>query len=312
MTVRTQDPQLANLIIAGINKAGSTSLFHYLSEHPEIHGSRDKETCYFLPLLYNEPLPPIRDYQVQFSHITQPGYRMEATPGYVIGGEKIASVINRTLPGVKIIIILKDPVDRLVSFYKRKKTTLQLPASMSFSEYVKTCRDLDEKEVRLRKHHLYSALSTGAYSDFLEPWLKTFGNDVKIVFFDDLKKDARKFMKDIAAWLDIDTEFYDMFDFDVKNRSMNYKIRLLQQIAVKANSAGQRFWRTNPGIKKRLMSVYYKINGVSYDTDEIDQASLRFLYNYYRPHNQQLQQLLFRYGMDERLPLWLEPAKVLA
>ena len=312
MTVRTQSPQLANLIIAGINKAGSTSLFHYLSEHPEIHGSLDKETCYFLPLLYDEPLPPIKEYQSQFSHINGPGYRMEATPGYVIGGEKIASVIDKTLPGVKIIIILKEPSDRLVSFYKRKKTTLQLPASMSFSEYVKICRQLDENEVRLRKNHLFSALSTGAYADFLEPWLKTFGNNVKVVFFDDLKKNARRFMKEISEWLEIDAAFYDTFDFDVKNRSMNYKNRLLQHLAVKANNAGQRFWRSNPGIKKRLMSVYYKINGVSYDTDEIDPASLRFLHQYYHPHNQRLQQLLCDYGMDEQLPLWLEPAKVLA
>src|SRR4030095_10149690 len=177
MKVTPKENKLATLIIAGINKAGSTSLFHYLSEHPEIHGSRDKETCYFLPLLYDEPLPSITRYEEQFDHIAGAGYRMEATPGYVIGGEKIASVISETLPGVRIIIILKDPADRLISFYKRKKATLQLPADLSFKEFVDRCYRLDEKQVRLRENHLYSVLSTGAYVKFLEPWLQRFENN---------------------------------------------------------------------------------------------------------------------------------------
>jgi hypothetical protein len=69
MTPTQPEKKLANLIIAGINKAGSTSLFHYLSAHPDVSGSIDKETCYFLPLLYSESLAPIAEYEAQFEQL---------------------------------------------------------------------------------------------------------------------------------------------------------------------------------------------------------------------------------------------------
>src|SRR5688572_28049600 len=128
--------KLANLIIAGVNKAGSTSLFHYLSAHPAICGSRDKETCYFLPVLYNEPLAPISRYESQFSGCGPSRYRLEATPGYITGGKRMVETISETLGSVKIIIILKEPVDRLVSFFKRKKATLKLPLDMTLGDFI--------------------------------------------------------------------------------------------------------------------------------------------------------------------------------
>ncbi|MDQ3049333.1 MAG: sulfotransferase domain-containing protein [Bacteroidota bacterium] len=299
------DKKLANLIIAGVNKAGTTSLFHYLSAHPQICGSRDKETCYFLPLLYDQQLAPIQEYEAQFTHCSVSKYRLEATPGYVTGGEKMAEVISETLDDAKIIIILKDPADRLISFYHRKKATLQLPHDLSFKEFVKRCRELSPEALKLQQHHLYSALATGEYHSFLEPWLKTFGDRVKIVFFDDLKN-TRIFMQDIARWLQIDSLFYDHFDFDVKNKSMNYKNPVLQKFAVIANQAGQRLWRSNPGFKKNLMAFYYKLNGTPFEKEELDGDTVEFLKSYYLPHNQKLQLLLSRYGINVNTPSWLK------
>ena len=299
--------KLANLIIAGVNKAGSTSLFHYLSAHPEICGSRDKETCYFLPVLYNNASAPISEYENQFIHCASQRYRLEATPGYVTGGEKMAAVIADTLGSVKIIIILKEPVDRLVSFYKRKKATLQLPPDMSFSDFVTGCRQMNATDLKLQEHHLYTALATGEYATFLEPWMQKFQSDIKIVFFDDLISDTKKFMTDLADWLNIESAFYRDFNFDVKNKSINYKNKSLQQLAVSANRAGQRFWRANPAIKKNLLSLYYKLNGTAFAEDEIDAATLNFLKEYYHPHNQKLQVLLSRYGINENTPAWLKP-----
>lgn len=155
----TKNSNLANLIIAGVNKAGSTSLFHYLSVHPEICGSKDKETCYFLPLLYNQSIAPIEEYKKQFEHCEGKKYRLEATPAYIFGGEKIARTIYNTLGDVKIIIILKDPVDRMVSFYQRKKATFQLPQELNFSEYVKLCLSKTTEELELRENQLYRNIS---------------------------------------------------------------------------------------------------------------------------------------------------------
>lgn len=312
MTRPKKEKKLANLIIAGVNKAGSTSLFHYLSAHPDITGSKDKETCYFLPVLYDQPVASISDYEAQFDQTAQVRYRLEATPGYMTGGAKMAAVISDTLRDVKIIIILKEPSERLVSFYKRKKATLQLPRDLSFRDFVKKCRKMKPADLKKQENHLYSALATGIYAETLEPWLQKFDGNIKVVFFDQLQNDSQQFMMEIAQWLKIDESFYLDFDFEIKNRSMNYKNQLLQQLAVKANKAGQRFWRNNPGIKKNLLALYYKVNGTDFSKDEIDLETLNFLQNFYLPHNQRLHNLLLKYGMENKIPGWLEPEKELA
>lgn len=304
------NPKIANLIIAGVNKAGTTSLFYYLSAHPEICGSADKETCYFLPLLYDQQVTPLSEYEKQFSHCADAKYRMEATPGYVTGGEKIASAIYNNISDAKIIIILKEPVDRLISFYNRKKATLQLPADLTFNEYVNRCRDMHPEKVRLQENHLYSAVESGKYSTFIEPWLKKFKDNIKIVFFDDLKKDPRSFITAIAGWLNIDKSFYRDFNFDIKNKSMNYKNQYLQRLAVIINRAGQHIWRANPGIKKNLLSIYYKFNGSAFSKEDIDVETLKSLKQFYAPWNRELSVLLSRYGINENKPSWLEPVTI--
>ncbi len=307
----TDSKNLANLIIAGVNKAGSTSLFYYLSEHPDICGSVDKETCYFLPLLYNEPLAPIGEYEKQFIQCTHSKYRMEATPAYIFGGEKIANAIHETLGPVKIIIILKDPVDRLISFYQRKKATFQLPADIDLREYVKICLSKTSEELDQHENQVYTGISLGLYAQYLQPWLQLYGSSIKILFFDDLKKDTRSFMQGIASWLEIDSTFYNDFEFDVKNKSLNYKNRFLHRMAVTANNAGQRLWRSNPDIKKKILGLYYKFNGSAFDQKDSDAETIKFLRNYFKPYNTHLQQLLLAYNI-ENLPDWMQSTTVSA
>ncbi len=305
----TGDKKLANLIIAGVNKAGSTSLFHYLTAHPDICGSKEKETCYFLPLLYSESLQPLSVYEAQFTHCTNSRYLLEATPAYIFGGEKIAAEIRHTLTDVKIIIILKNPVDRLVSFYQRKKATFQLPEELNLREYVKLCLSKSPAELELRENQVFTGISLGMYHHFIEPWLKLFGNNIKVVFFDDFKKDTSSFMKDLAGWLNINQKFYDDFEFDIKNKSLNYKNRMLHRFAVSANNAGQRFWRSNPDLKKRILGVYYKFNGSTFKNQAADEETLAFLKTHFSPANEELCKILISYHITN-LPRWLEKANV--
>lgn len=298
--------RLANLIIAGVNKAGSTSLFHYLSAHPDICGSLDKETCYFLPLLYRQPRGPLSNYSNQFAACSgREKYRLEATPAYFYGGQTIANEIDQTLPGCRVIIILKDPVDRLLSFYHRKKTTFQLPRDLTLREYVNKCIDIDDDEILNEENKLFTGVWFGIYHRHIESWMNIFGDRLKIVFFDDLKKDARGFMQDLSEWIQIDSGFYNDYAFDVMNKSHDYKSGILHRMAVAANNAGKRVWRTNPALKKSVMSLYYKFNGTPLAKPQPDDETITFLKNYYLEHNYQLQQILNKRGITS-LPEWLQ------
>src|SRR4051812_35809281 len=68
-----------NLLIAGVSRAGTTSMFHYLGQHSEICTSDVKELRYFTPLRYGEPLAPVDTYTGHFQGCLGRRYALEAT-----------------------------------------------------------------------------------------------------------------------------------------------------------------------------------------------------------------------------------------
>ena len=70
-----------NFIIAGVNKAGTTSLFSYLASHPEVTRSSVKETCYFLPVRYGKSVDRLDDYLSLFDQKSAMPIVLESTPG---------------------------------------------------------------------------------------------------------------------------------------------------------------------------------------------------------------------------------------
>ena len=131
-------------MISGVVKGGTTSLFTYLSWNPDICSSSIKETRYFQPLRYGKELPPIDEYTRYFCHFRGQKYIMEASPQYFLGGRELAQAIYEKLGLIKIIIVFRDPIDRLFSFYKHFKKGMKIPKSMSFDEYI----SLSEKTLK--------------------------------------------------------------------------------------------------------------------------------------------------------------------
>src|SRR3954454_22208791 len=86
--------RLANLVVIGVNKAGTTSLFDYLGRHPDIGLSGRKELRYFTPLRYGEPLEPVASYAEHFRHCLEERFAVEATPGYFYGGRTRARAMR--------------------------------------------------------------------------------------------------------------------------------------------------------------------------------------------------------------------------
>src|SRR3954466_15902853 len=104
--------RLANLVVIGVNKAGTTSLFDYLGRHPDIGLSDLKELRYFTPLRYGEPLGPLDSYAQHFDHCVEERYAVEATPGYFYGGRPLARAMHETCGSVRTVLSLREPADR--------------------------------------------------------------------------------------------------------------------------------------------------------------------------------------------------------
>ncbi len=102
---------LPNLIIPGVQKAATSSLFHYLVQHPSIAGGNSKEMHFFdLDNKFNRGK---KWYKQQFPYTNE--YILDATPNYLYE-KHIPIRIKETLgDNVRFIIVLRDPVSRCFS-----------------------------------------------------------------------------------------------------------------------------------------------------------------------------------------------------
>jgi hypothetical protein len=293
-----------NLIIAGVIKGGTTSLFSYLSRHPDICPSSVKEPRYFVSLMYDEEIAPLSEYLRCFRHYQGEQYIMEASPGYFYGGATVARAIKDTLGAVKIILIFREPVQRLLSFFTYKKSMTELEQALSLDDYVRACRALPTQEFRIRKNNKYWGVRGGFYIDYLQDWYEVFGDAVKVVFFDQLKESPLLLMRDICAWLEIDAAVYDStLRWSVENKTVSYKNKILHRLAIKTNKHSERFLRTHPWLKKYIRDAYYFFNG-RWRKEDFRDSAIENLRQVYQPYNKRLRSELSKRGCTQ-LPNWL-------
>jgi len=296
--------RLPNFIIAGVNKAGTTSVFQYLNGHPEVCCSRDKETGYFLPFRYGKAPLPLEKYEEQFFDFKNEKIVVEATPGYFFGGLPLARAVEGTVQkDCKVLLIFREPVGRLISFYRAKKKSLELDKNMDFKSYVHACMNLTEQEITLRENNKMTGISAGYYINFIDDWFTVFGKNLKIAFFDDLAAGPHKFMNELCNWLVIDPGYFDTFNFEIENKTYSFKNRAVQKIAVNINMGAARFWRKNPRLKKWIRKQYFKVNK-SNQKEILDQETIDFATSHYQPFNARLKLFLQNKGITD-MPSWL-------
>ncbi|KDO27481.1 hypothetical protein SPRG_20332 [Saprolegnia parasitica CBS 223.65] len=116
--------------IIGAQKAGTTSLYDYITQHDLVVPANRKETHY-LDWRFDPKLPPIETPEGQAAHLAmyQRFFRMdilgpcpsvlsgEATPSYLLGGSVVIQRFQALMPGAKILATLRNPVDRAFSHY---------------------------------------------------------------------------------------------------------------------------------------------------------------------------------------------------
>lgn len=184
---------LPNFLIIGAAKAGTTSLYHYLRQHPDVFMSAVKEPDYFCAgEAAAEPVPVgrLQDYERLFQSVTSERAVGEASTKYLnslTAVERIAAELRHA----RLIVSLRNPADRAYSRYlgrlrgARERCGLD-EAMRSDSEYVLSSR----------------------YYDPLTRYLSRFGNRrVKVILFDDLVADRRAVVRDLFSFLDVDPGF---------------------------------------------------------------------------------------------------------
>lgn len=174
---------LPNFLYIGTDKAGSTWLFKVLSWHPQVYMTPSKD-IYFFDRYYDRGLDW---YEKQFRPGPDARVVGEISHDYLYGAA-VPERIYRDLPDVRLMVCLREPVERAFSayLYLLKHGLFSGP----FEEAVEAVPAL---------------LENGRYARYLEPYLSRFGRERLFVgLFDDLTADAGAFAGDLFDFLDVD------------------------------------------------------------------------------------------------------------
>jgi hypothetical protein len=252
---------VANALIAGVNKAGTTSLFVTLAGHPDIAPATVKETRYFLPARWGRPLEPRSVYEAYWAGAGAAPVRLEATPGYFSGGPDLVAAVRRVCGAPKIVVVLREPVARLVSYFTFQQMRLRLPATMTLTEYLARADALDATDFRDPDHEVWFGARGGMYADALPDWTGEFGADVGVFFFEDLVGDPAATVARVAAFLGVDPARLPTPGLGSENRTSGFRNPVLQRVALGINDRFEPVLRRHHGLKERLRSAYLRVNG---------------------------------------------------
>lgn len=295
---------LPNLLIAGVPKGGTTSLFSYLAQHPEIGASRKKELCYFEPLLYGEPMRPPQEYAREFAQCADRRFRMESTPNYFFGGRHVAARIDDTLEDCRVIICLREPIDRCWSWYRFVRARARIPSDLDFGRYLDICEGLHRTgEDDLRVNQPFTGLGGSIYDERLSAWLDIFDDRLHICDFAELATDPARAVERILRWLGLDPTPVSGFRYDVENRTVPYRNRSAQRLAVVVNRRAERFFQRHMELKRAVRRVYYSLNADDHE-ERLALPERERLARFYAPHNRNLVDVLLRAGRRHP-PAWL-------
>jgi len=200
-------PIRPNFFIAGAPKAGTSSLHAYLQSVPGIFMSKIKEPNYFSRVIVPEdhPVRPIRDTESYLRLFAAAGDAKivgEASPTYLADPEAPA-LMNRFSPGCRVLVSLRDPVERVYSHYLMLRNNGA--ASGTFAEEI-------QRGLRLQAQRSIVLLrpDVGLYSEQVRRHLEVFGAErLHVVLFEELMGDIPGSLSRIVRFLGIDHDFRD-------------------------------------------------------------------------------------------------------
>ena len=190
-----------NFFIVGAQKAGTTSLYFYLKEVPQVYMSPLKEPFYFAPhAVHNSASDIIRDKKEYLRLFEKAnGYTAigEATPIYLWDPDA-PKLIYQTVPHARIIMILRDPIERAYSNYLMRVRYSGVKSSF----YDELIRDYRSQEKLYGKSQLY--VEFGMYYEQVKRYFNIFGREqVKVIIFEEFVKRPEQTVNEVLAFLGV-------------------------------------------------------------------------------------------------------------
>ena len=219
---------LPSFIIIGAQRCGTTSLYDYLSHHPQIIPSPVKELFYFddyytRPIEWYKSFFPTKKEQEKLERdLVASVITGEASPSYFFH-PYAAKRIKETLPQIKLILVLRDPIERAYSHYNHIKRLTR--ETLSFEEAIekeeqRITPDIEKLEkdefYKADQRRDYSYLTRGYYAKQLKEWFKHFPKEqLLIVQSEEFYRETPKVYNEIVEYLGLNS--YTLPTFEAKN-----------------------------------------------------------------------------------------------
>ncbi|EDZ95516.1 sulfotransferase [Limnospira maxima CS-328] len=294
--------KLPNFLIIGVEKSGTTSIYNYLNQHPEVYMSPVKETN-FLEREWSleESRKPSRidtldKYTDLFKNVTNEKAIGEVSPNYLFKYKTSIPKIYKLLPNAKLIAILRHPVER------------------AYSDYLMHIRDViggknvPSLSAQATKDPITSfTIRKGLYAEPLAAFFEAFGRDnIKVYLYDDLQESATAFMQDIYEFIGVDPTFIPDTSKRAqkaavpKNQTVNTVLRTQNLVRKTVASILRLFLSeaTRQKIRDRLLAANYQSKAAL----PLAEEERQLLQDLYREDILKLQELL-----ETDLSHWLKP-----
>jgi Sulfotransferase family len=304
-----------NFFIVGAPKAGTTSLFRYLDQHPQIYMSPIKEPHYFANEIRVEnfsaemqsmpeagtqalrsyldgparekfsggPVTSWVDYQKLFNGVTNQTAVGEASTCYLWSSSAPQNIAS-AYPAAKIIMILRDPAERAFSQFRHMLSFAR--KRVSFSEHL----DAGMASTSTRISEEYPFLQFGSYYQQVLRYLNFFPRQcLHIGFYEDYSRAPVEFLRGICSFLGVDPEF--PFDFSEKHMLASVPQSYTVNHALKSTGLWDLARKFSPApVRAQLRRLAYQ-QPHAVTLSPMERARL---VEYYRPDIQNLASLLNR------------------
>ena len=216
--------RLPNLICPGAQKAGTTTLFNLLKQHPDITDAEYKEIQFFDKYYHKG----INWYMKMCRGTSLHRYIMDFTPGYMTEEIYIERMKEVLEDDVKFIIILRNPADRMYSNYLmnlRVGLEYETDAIKAFNRDYKSYLDGD-KTAKYFSHSMYAEQVSQLKKMFSD-------KNLKIVLFEDMISDTKRVINEILEYLELDiprTMDFNVWNNKADNTQAHWLIRFIRRV----------------------------------------------------------------------------------
>lgn len=264
---------LPNFLIIGVEKSGTTALWYYLKQHPDIFMTDKKEPKFFAFENNNfdckgpgdnkfkkNTVTKFENYINLFKKVTNEKAIGEASPVYFLKKE-YAERVRQYIPGAKLILVIRNPVDRAYSSYMHLRRDGRENCN-DFEMAISKC----EERIYKRYAPIWNYIGGSFYYENIKNYFEIFPKEqIKIYLYDDFKNDNLSVLKNIFNFLEVDENFKPSINSMI-NDSFIPKSRLLHKVLKKRWNF---YKKTNRYMPNKLRKKYINITNHLWENNKL-------------------------------------------